>query len=97
MNELRNIPFSVLLKVVGRHNGGGVCDVHLVAGVGVGSDENGAVLGIEGEVGDVDVTGCSEDASRLPVQSSVVVQQDSNPLKVRNQLFGTGQRKHITE
>ena len=65
-----------------------VRDVHLGAVVGVGSDQQGAVLGVEREVGDVDVAGGTERSTRLPVQAPVMVEEDSDPLELRHQFLG---------
>lgn len=39
--------------------------------VGVGADEQGAVLGVKWKVGDVDIAGSLEYSARFPVESTV--------------------------
>ena len=84
-------PFAVLLEIMRRYDIGRVCYVHLVDVIRVRPDEDGAVLGVEGEVCDVDVTGRLENPARLPVKSTVVVEQHPDPIEVRDQFFRPGE------
>ena len=81
------MPLPVDAETVRFDVAGGVGDVKTVGVVGVSADHQVAELVVEGEVGDVDVASGLKDASRLPVQSPVVSQQNADPVEVRHQLF----------
>ena len=61
------MPFTVDTKIMSWDDRWFVGDVHFGAVVGVGADEERAVLDVKREVGDVNVTGRTEDTTRLPV------------------------------
>lgn len=66
-----DVPFSVYAEVVCGDSARRVGDVHPRTVVRVGADQQRASLRVERKVGDVDIAGRPEDASRLPVQQTV--------------------------
>ena len=84
-----DVPLAVQPEVVCLDLVRGVCDVHAGAVVGPGAELDRTGLVVEWEVADVYVTGCREHPSWLPVDSSIVVDQNTHLAEVRRQFICT--------
>jgi len=80
------VPLAVDAEVVRRDDARSVADVHARAVVRVGADDERTALRVEREVSDVDVARRAENASRLPVQQTVGMQQNADAIEVGHQL-----------
>ena len=80
------MPLAVDAEVVRRDDARSVADVHARAVVRVGADDERTALRVEREVSDVDVARRAENASRLPVQQTVGMQQNADAIEVGHQL-----------